>query len=264
MDRLEKELVLKTITSLNLFSPLNRNNIETHLPYFGKNLLPLIDYMTIWDLIQLSGYSDDYTLFPILLCMFDTLQEGSLCLDLEKRNLTDRLQVFANKQVSSDIAEKFLSGLDQNRYNGFISRNHDQFMPLVLSESENRRLLYFQKYYVFEKQLRKRIERLLLISDSHAEKSMDKSTIEDLVQNIFSPRLVLRVSKDGSPIAMDPYQIEAIKLALSSGFCIISGGPGTGKTSLMVNMLRCIVRAGIDSSAIILCAPFKPERFNTS
>ena len=255
MDHLEKERVLKTLISLNVFSPLKRNNIEERLPFFDKTLLPIIDYLTIWDLLQLADYCEDYVLSAILLCMFDTLQEGSLCLDLEKSNLKSRLQIFADKQVSSDTAEKFLSGLDQHQYDGFISRNRDQFLPLVLSECENRRLLYFQKYYVFEKQLKKRIEKLLAISDAHTEMRLDETTVDDPVQKIFSPELVLRVSKEGSPIAMDPYQVDAIRLALSSGFSIISGGPGTGKTSLMVNMLRCIVRAGIDFSSIILCAP---------
>ena len=255
MDYSEKEGLLKTLTSLNAFSPLKRNNIETHLPFFDKTLLPLIDYLTIWDLIQLAGYSEDYTLVAILICMFDTLQEGSLCLDLKKNNLKNRLQAFTDKQVSSETTEKFLYGLDQNQYDGFISRDRDRFMPLVLSEFENRRLLYFQKYYVFEKQLKKRIERLLSKSDAYTENNMDESALDDLVHNIFSPEQVLRVSKGGNPIAKDPFQIKAIKMALSSGFCIISGGPGTGKTSLMVNMLRCIVRTGIDYSTIILCAP---------
>jgi exodeoxyribonuclease V alpha subunit len=255
MDSIEKERLLKTLTNLNVFSSIKQNKIETHLPFFDKTLLPLIDYLTIRDLMQLAGYQDDYVLFAILLCMFETLQQGSLCLDLEKNNLKSRIQAFSDKQVSSDTAEKFLSALDQNQYDGFISRNCDQFMPLVLSEIENRRLLYFQKYYVFERQLKKRIEKFLSISDTFRKNSLNKSTLDNLVQNIYSPELVLRISKDGNPIIIDPYQVEAIKLALSSGFCIISGGPGTGKTSLMVNLLRCIVRTGIDNTSIILCAP---------
>jgi exodeoxyribonuclease V alpha subunit len=255
MDNIEKERLLKTLTNLNVFSSVKQNKIETHLPFFDKNLLPLIDYLTIRDLMQLAGYQDDHVLFAILLCMFETLQQGSLCLDLEKDNLKSRLIAFADKQFSSDIAEKFLSGLDRNQYNDFISRNCDQFMPLVLSEIENRKLLYFQKYYVFERQLKKRIEKFLSISDAYRKNSLDKITFDDLVQNIFSPELVLRLSKDGNPIIIDPYQVEALKLALYSGFCIISGGPGTGKTSLMVNLLRCMVRTGIDNTSIILCAP---------
>jgi exodeoxyribonuclease V alpha subunit len=255
MDNIEKERLLKTLTNLNVFSSFKQNKIETHLPFFDKTLLPVIDYLTIRDLIQLAGYQDNDVLFAVLLCMFDTLQQGSLCLDLEKNNLKSRLQAFSDKQVSSDTAEKFLSGLDQNQYDGFISRNRDQFMPLVVSEIENRKLLYFQKYYVFERQLKKRIEKFLSISDVHRENRLDTITLDDLVQNIFSPELVLRVSKGGNPIIIDPYQVKAIKLALYSRFCIISGGPGTGKTSLMVNLLRCIVRTGIEHTSIILCAP---------
>lgn len=255
MDYSEKEHLLKTFINLNVFSPLKRNNLEIHLPFFDKFLLPLIDYLTIWDLTQLSGHSDDPTLFAILLCMFDALQEGSLCLDLEKNNLERRLQVFTHKQVASDTAEQFLSRLSQDQYDGFISRNKDLFMPLVLSETKHRRLLYFQKYFVFEKQLKNRIDRFLSVSEVHAENLLKKTELNDLVKTIFSPELVLRGSKGGKPIVMDPFQVKAIKLALSSGFCIISGGPGTGKTSLMVNMLRCFARTGYEPSTIVLCAP---------
>ena len=44
-------------------------------------------------------------------------------------------------------------------------------------------------------------------------------------------------------------------MALKHQFSIISGGPGTGKTSLMVNILRCLVRQGISATRIILGAP---------
>jgi exodeoxyribonuclease V alpha subunit len=255
MDHLEKERLLKILTNLNVFASQKQIKMEAFLPFFDKTLLPIIDYLTIRDLVQLGGFSDDYVLFAVLLCMFNSLQEGSLCMDLETSNLKNRLQAFTDKQVSSDTAEKFLSSLDQNQYDGFISWNRDQFMPLVISEFENKKLLYFQKYFVFEKQLKKRIQKLLSVSNTHAENHLDKNSVDDLVQNIFSPELVLRISEGGKPIATDPYQQKAIKLALSSGFSIISGGPGTGKTSLMVNMLRCMVRTGIDYSAIILCAP---------
>jgi hypothetical protein len=94
MDNIEKERLLKTLTNLNVFSSVKQNKIETHLPFFDKTLLPLIDYLTIRDLMQLAGYQDDYVLFAILLCMFETLQQGSLCLDLEKDNLKSRLHSF--------------------------------------------------------------------------------------------------------------------------------------------------------------------------
>ena len=36
---------------------------------------------------------------------------------------------------------------------------------------------------------------------------------------------------------------------------VVSGGPGTGKTSLLVNMLRAMVKTGTDPSRIVLAAP---------
>jgi exodeoxyribonuclease V alpha subunit len=66
----------------------------------------------------------------------------------------------------------------------------------------------------------------------------------------MSEPLSLRVSKNGALLIKDRHQINAIKLALSSQFSIISGGPGTGKTSLMVNILRCLVRAHIHTEKI--------------
>lgn len=252
----EKETLLKTLKGLNIFSPEKRHTIEKHLPFFDKALLPVIDYLTIWDLLQLAGYDDhDAPLFAILLCMFDILQEGSLCLNLEIVSLKKRLQVFTYKDMASDLAENFLKGLENHKYDDFISRDQDDYKPLVFSETENRALLYFQKYYLSERKLQKKIDRILDLSDTGNNIGINKKIIHELIDNIFSEDLVLRISKNGAPIARDSYQVKAVRMALCSVFCIISGGPGTGKTSLMVNMLRCFMRMGTDISQIILCAP---------
>ncbi|GEM_PF-235370 len=252
----EKEHLLQTFKRLNIFSSQKRNNIQKHLPFFDKALLPLIDYLTIWDLLQLAGYDDnDAPLIAVLIAMFDTLQEGSLCQNLEKSSLIKRLQAFASPEDASDMAEKFLAALENHQYDDFISRDKDHYKPLVFSSHQNGKLLYFQKYYVYEKKLRKKIRQLLNIPVPTPNHPMEKTTADKLIEDIYSSGLVLRTSKDGPPIAKDVYQVEAIKRALSNIFCIVSGGPGTGKTSLMVNMLRSFARTGIDPSQIILCAP---------
>jgi exodeoxyribonuclease V alpha subunit len=78
---------------------------------------------------------------------------------------------------------------------------------------------------------------------------------KEILKEIFSDNLAIRVSKQGEPVEKDQYQVKALRLALGSQFAIISGGAGTGKTSLMVNILRCFVRAGVDPRQIILAAP---------
>src|SRR5262249_11531524 len=47
----------------------------------------------------------------------------------------------------------------------------------------------------------------------------------------------------------------ALGLALVRDFAIISGGPGTGKTSIVLTLLRCLIRAGVASDRIALAAP---------
>ena len=125
-------------------------------------------------------------------------------------------------------------------------------MPLILDESGDNKLLYFQKYYVHENNLKKRIETFL---NAEPSRIIHDTEIDDLLEKIYSSALVIRAGRHHAPIIKDTDQINALKLALTSQFTIISGGPGTGKTLLMVNILRSLVRAGVQSSRIILCAP---------
>jgi len=214
--------------------------------------LPFLDYMTARDLLELGGYQDDTPLFAILMTIFGVLQEGSLCLDLDKKKLSDRLGTFIQDRKAERIAREFLSGLEKGKYDKLITRNGDDYMPLILDESKDRRLLYFQKYYVYEKSLKARMEALLQAKTSG---TVSKKKVEDDIRTLFTPERCIRVSKGGRPITRDRDQIAAIRLALNSQFSIISGGPGTGKTSLMVNIIRCLVRDGIQKEDILLGAP---------
>lgn len=70
----------------------------------------------------------------------------------------------------------------------------------------------------------------------------------------------------GEPVTVDPAilaaptqlskeQCTAVAAALSQPLTLISGGPGTGKTSIVVAMLRAALRAGYAPSDIALAAP---------
>ncbi len=235
--------------------PCVARETEAGFPLFDKTRAPLIDCMTIRDLLELSGYENDAPLFGALLCMFDSLQQGSLCMEMDENNLARRLETFSDAESAKGVAKAFLANLARNEYERIVSSNGAEYKPLVLLETESRRLLYFQKYFVYENHLRNRMDRLLSKAGKDAGIEIGKERINRLVDTVFTPGLALKTSKDGVPIARDPIQEQAMKLALGSGFCIISGGPGTGKTSLMVNILRCLVRAGTNPSEIFLCAP---------
>lgn len=220
--------------------------------FFDDSELSLLDCMTIRDLCELGGYQNDLPLFAVLAAMFSVLQEGSLCLNLDKNFLPDKLQPFMESKKTEQISAQFLSNLAENRYNNLIAKNIDTYLPLIVYESKEKKLLYFQKFFFHETRLKHRLKTFL-----RAKKSCKLSGKKEkqILKEIFSDNLAIRVSKQGELVEKDQHQVKALRLALGSQFAIISGGPGTGKTSVMVNILRCFVRAGIEPRQIILAAP---------
>ena len=242
---------VRTLNIFKIFQGRGRQEMERFIPFFRWMDLSFLDYMTIRDLIEYGDYHHDIPLVIILMTMFSALQEGSLCLNLEKEKLLLRFPAEL-KERAMKIINDFLSSMSENKYERLITRNGDEYMPLILDESRGKMLLYFQKYYFHESRLAKRVEEFLAAEDSF---KMPPQEIESILEEIYSDLCVIRIGKGRSPIMRDEKQVKAIQLALGSQFSIITGGPGTGKTSLMVNILRCLVRSGIRSSDIVLGAP---------
>lgn len=57
------------------------------------------------------------------------------------------------------------------------------------------------------------------------------------------------------PVRLSNEQREAVRRAVSQPLTVISGGPGTGKTSVVVAILRVLVHLGLGPEAIALAAP---------
>ena len=54
---------------------------------------------------------------------------------------------------------------------------------------------------------------------------------------------------------MSDEQCRVVTASARAGLTVVSGGPGTGKTSIVVAIMRLMVRLGIDPSQIVLTAP---------
>ncbi len=57
------------------------------------------------------------------------------------------------------------------------------------------------------------------------------------------------------PLPLSDEQAAAVEKAVSDGLTVISGGPGTGKTSIVLALLRVLVRIGVEPEQIGLSAP---------
>jgi exodeoxyribonuclease V alpha subunit len=219
----------------------------THLaPLFDTLDLTLLDYQTIRDLLELGDYPDEPDLAAGLALLLDAMSQGSLCLPLVPDTTDRRLAAPA----ASASWQRFAAGLHNGRYHRLAGTAPAVDRPLVVRTDDRNGLLYFQKLYVHEQRLQQRVEELL--ATGRAPLAPDAAP---LIATIYTPESVIRSGRPPRPITRDPHQVAALELVLTHPLAIVSGGPGTGKTSLMVNMLRCLVRAGVDPEHILLAAP---------
>jgi exodeoxyribonuclease V alpha subunit len=249
--RFEDTNLFKKIESFGLFKELGKNVLTTLRPFTEDLDLTVSDYLSIRDLAAFAGRPDDPALAVVLTALFSTLDEGSLCLDLEPEKFAARFPA-PLQEIARILINDFLHHLSAGTYKEIMDENSGRFLPLVVDTRKGSTLLYFQKFHIHESNLNGIVEKFLS-AESGIDLSPDR--IERVIDTLYSPALAIRVGKNNAPLEKDPVQLTAIRLSLQNRFSIISGGPGTGKTSLMVNILRALVRCGTDPGRIILGAP---------
>ncbi|MGR3220656.1 MAG: exodeoxyribonuclease V subunit alpha [Candidatus Anammoxibacter sp.] len=230
-----------------------KGNVEPEHLYnaaIESDELSLQDYMTISDLTELSGHKADASLTAILICMFASLNEGSICMQINKPHLTKNLERFLDCNNAENYATKFLTTLAGDSFANIITTDKQAYIPIIREKSDNADILYFKKYHVHKDSLNKGIKSLLQIAPLSSNITKDHDSIID---DVINTRPVFL--QKGIPAKLDPGQERAIRLALTTNFLIISGGPGTGKTTILVNIIRCLVRKNIQYKRILIAAP---------
>ena len=112
-------------------------------------------------------------------------------------------------------------------------------MPLVLDEEDR---LYLHRYFDYEQRLATRLARAALAPPRDID-----DVARQWLRRLFQPNeAVLQGAVD--------WQKVAAALALRGRLSVISGGPGTGKTTTVVNLLACLIAQQPDCR-IALAAP---------
>ena len=122
-------------------------------------------------------------------------------------------------------------------------------LPMVL-DSDDR--LYLHRYFDHEQRLARRLVRA---AGAAALPTGDLTLLQSRLSELFAANAAGDSDKDsdGDNSGAD-WQKLAAALALRSRLCIISGGPGTGKTTTVVNLLACLIEMNPDCR-IALAAP---------
>ncbi|EIC19903.1 exodeoxyribonuclease V, alpha subunit [Thiorhodovibrio frisius] len=119
--------------------------------------------------------------------------------------------------------------------------------PLVLAGAAHRPLLYLRRYWQYEQRIRHGLDARL-----RQQCAVDVQALRQQLDALFA------LAPGETPVADPDWQRVACALAARSAFFIITGGPGTGKTTTVLRLLavlQSLVAPGQAPLRIALAAP---------
>jgi len=119
------------------------------------------------------------------------------------------------------------------------TNNHEITTKLPLIIEQDR--LYLHRYWFYESRLAQQLTKMTLLNVSREQKNNENT--KTLLDNYF-----------GISDAID-WQRAAAIMAVNQAFCIITGGPGTGKTTTVVKILAILQELSDQPLLIALAAP---------
>jgi exodeoxyribonuclease V alpha subunit len=114
----------------------------------------------------------------------------------------------------------------------------NSLLPLIV----DRNLLYLQRYWHYENRLARQI----------------KAMLHEPETDITCPEEKFQLTLDryfGDNAGQTDYQRTAAEMAVKQAFCIITGGPGTGKTTTVVKILALLQELSAKPLHVALAAP---------
>lgn len=205
------------------------------------------DLLLIRDLINLAK-DDSNDLLLLLILLADAANTGSLCLPLEFEYLNkkfQRLDFVRQSGITKSVTTKneaieSLLNVAARLPQSICGETSAEDKLLIRQNNK----LYFHKYAKSEACLQHEIT--VLLKDKR-QPSLDSHAVRGVVGEILA----------STKYSLAPMQVLALVNTLHSPFSIISGGPGTGKTTIMAAVLRGLMRLGVISSVkdIELAAP---------
>ena len=221
-------------------------------PQAGSELLRLLqgvaenafllrsDFYAIRDWLEIADYREKEVPHAILLLMLVALEDGSLCIEVAEPALRRRLVDFVPEVEAAAWAQRIEISLKQNEFPELVGASPLDARPVIVHTIDGQRFLYFQKYLraeiTFQCDLNQRLEQ------------------QPEALGVSWPEIVREVMGSQS-LRLDRDQQLALGAALLNNFAVISGGPGTGKTSIVLTLLRCMIRGDIAPDRIALAAP---------
>lgn len=194
--------------------------------------------------------SDRRATAALILSLFAAERQGSTRLSVDGaaggpsslRGVLDDLVGLSREQgegsdvsILEDCLERLTSGASA------LVGKPGEYRPLVFAPP----FLALQRLFAAEERLARRLATTL-------ERT---ATEVDAVGRAVAELADRPVHFAGRPILLSEEQLAAVRSAASEPFLVVTGGPGTGKTTIVVAILRALARIGTPMNEVFLAAP---------
>jgi exodeoxyribonuclease V alpha subunit len=212
--------------------PFQEATIDT---LYKHNFLSELDYRFARFLGRLDGTCDTKLLLAAALVSRER-GNGHICIDL-----TALAESAIDMPESDPLVCPSLNAWFNILHASPVVGNPGDYRPLILDGSR----LYLYRYWDFEKRLADTLKTLAVSTF----KDFDEQRLKDSFERIF-PRVEHDREKD-----VDWRRVAAFS-SFRNGLCVISGGPGTGKTFAVARILALLIEQTLDRKLhIALTAP---------
>lgn len=178
--------------------------------------------------LRFASFFANDPVYPFANQLYKKLLEGHICLDL-------------TEPCQAEINVISLDDLDKS---SFISRHAQDIKPFIIQNNK----LYLYKYWVYEERV------IRFIQQSIANNALFAQRYETLRNTTIPPDLLDTFADLNQNTPYIDWQFIALVKSFLNGFSIITGGPGTGKTTTIAKLLQLLLIEKSDLQ-IALAAP---------
>lgn len=197
-------------------------------------------------------HEDRLALILLVTMSLAALQDGSTRLaiggEAGRRVIAPMVQVLCGDAFGTGGADKAAARIErmlaENRANHVIADAPQFYAPLIQVGS----FLCHHRILLAESSLANALRERLWSEPVQSAKSPE---VADALADIVGRP----VAVFGRSLELSDEQREAVMRAIVSRFTLITGGPGTGKTSIVVAILRMLARLGVTPDQIAVAAP---------
>jgi exodeoxyribonuclease V alpha subunit len=211
-----------------------------------------------WELARWQDgllYTEQQALILLILTVLVHLRQGStrirlrgpegrlMRLDLAARLLKGIESAADRSDVEPVAAVELIETLIDSQRLTAVVGSAQEFKPLIVAGDH----LYLQKMFYLEGRFVDVLgHRLTADVETYDEARIDRA-VRDVVGRPSA--------RNGHTLALKDEQVAAVRIAMLNRMTIISGGPGTGKTTIVLSILRVLRRLGVACEEIALAAP---------